>query len=137
MSFHVRVLDLGGAPARAEAALVEREDGVPTLFSHDWNDAGSVVRLPPQPWLCMMTGTGCLRVAYAGRNSVKQICTGAVVPGSGTLVMHPLVVRGPAEPTARAGAVAVSEAVAAEGCHGEVRAGQASGGHDSPTPERP
>jgi hypothetical protein len=34
------------------------------------NAAGSVVREPPQPWLCMIIGTLVLRVAAAGLKSV-------------------------------------------------------------------
>ena len=50
------------------------------------------MRLPPQPWLCSTIGTGRSFVAPAGRKSVKQMSTGAVVPGSGTLWMQPSVV---------------------------------------------
>ena len=38
--------------------------------SHFWKLAGSLVRDPPQPWLCMMNGTRLVLLAPAGRNSV-------------------------------------------------------------------
>jgi hypothetical protein len=43
----------------------------------------------------MIIGTGCLRLAPAGRKSVKQIRTGSVDPGSGTLVRQSSVTVGP------------------------------------------
>ena len=44
-----------------------------------------MAREPPQPWLCITIGTGRRFVAPAGRKSVKQMSTGSVSPGSGTL----------------------------------------------------
>ena len=52
------------------------------------------MRLPPHPWLCSTIGTGRSFVAPEGRKSVKQMSTGALVPGSGTLWMQPSVTFG-------------------------------------------
>ena len=69
MALDGRVLDVGLAAALAEAALVEGQHAVPGV-EEGRNAVGSVVREPPQPWLCMSIGTRWSLVAPAGLKSV-------------------------------------------------------------------